>query len=109
KYYSPSLKVSIDKLIIRCFSKSVYTYKMLSKLIKQGYKIYGITDYSYIYNWIWSSRVYKLQALFKHPKLTLTSLFVRSLILSLPRQRLIVYFNNYFTSIPVGVVPVQVL
>ncbi|PVH75998.1 hypothetical protein DL98DRAFT_426536, partial [Cadophora sp. DSE1049] len=70
------------------------------KLIKQGYKIYGIVDYGYIYNWIWSSRAHGLQAIFKHLKLTPTGSLVRSLILSLPRQRLTVYFNNYFTFIP---------
>jgi hypothetical protein len=73
---------------------------MPNKPIKQGYKIYGITDHGYIYNWIWSSRAHGLQALFKHPKLTPTGSLVRSLVLSLPRQHLTVYLDNYFTSIP---------
>ena len=73
---------------------------MPNKPTKQGYKIYGIADHGYIYNWTWSSRVHGLQALFKHPKLTPTGSLVRSLVLSLPRQRLTVYRDNYFTSIP---------
>src|ERR1700712_4053717 len=73
---------------------------MPNKPIKQGYKIYGIADHGYIYNWTWNSRVHGLQVLFKHPKLTPTGSLVRSLVLSLPRQRLTVYLDNYFTSIP---------
>jgi len=72
RYYSPSSTVSIDKLMVRCFgrfvvsfsslttplnySRSSYIYKMPNKPIKQGYKIYGIADYRYIFNWIWSLR-----------------------------------------------------
>jgi len=78
KYYSPSSDVSIDELMVRCFgrcvsliftplplyfttllinySRSSHIYKMPKKPIKQGYKIYGLADHGYIYNWIWSSR-----------------------------------------------------
>ena len=73
---------------------------MPNKPIKQGYKIYGIADHGYIYNWVWSSREKGLQDLFKHPQLTPTSSLIRSLVLSLPRQRLAVYLDNYFTSVP---------
>lgn len=73
---------------------------MPNKPIKQGYKIFGIADHGYIYNWVWSSRAKGLQALFKHPKLTRTGSLVRSLVLSLPRKRLTVYLDNYFTSVP---------
>ena len=73
---------------------------MPNKPIKQGYKIYGIADHGYIFNWVWSSRGKGLQALFKHPNLTPTGSLVRSLVLSLPRQRLAIYLDNYFTSIP---------
>jgi hypothetical protein len=73
---------------------------MPSKPIKQGYKIYGIADHGYIYNWIWSSREKGLQDLFKFPSLTLTGCLVRALVLSLPRQYLTIYLDNYFTSIP---------
>ena len=73
---------------------------MPNKPIKQGYKIFGIADHGYIYNWIWSSREKGLQDIFKHPDLTNTSCLVRELALSLPRRYLMIYLDNYFTSIP---------
>ena len=73
---------------------------MPNKPIKQGYKIFGIADHGYIYNWIWSSREKGLQDIFKHPDLTNTGCLVRELALSLPRRYLTIYLDNYFTSIP---------
>jgi hypothetical protein len=35
-----------------------------------------------------------------HPNLTNTGCLVRNLALSLPRRRLTIYMDNYFTSIP---------
>jgi hypothetical protein len=81
RYYSPSSEVSIDELMVRCFGRyvlpsfsslfsppfpspfysnlytnlflrSLHTYKMPSKPIKQGYKIYGIADHGYLYNFL---------------------------------------------------------
>ncbi len=72
---------------------------MPKELIKQGYKIYGIADYRYIYNWIWSSREKGLQDMFNYLALTPTSSLIYHLILSLPCQNLTIYLNNYFTSI----------
>jgi hypothetical protein len=72
---------------------------MLNKPIKQGYKIYGIANHGYIYNWIWSFREKGLQEMVLHPNLTNTGCLVRNLALSLPRCRLIIYMDNYFTSI----------
>jgi hypothetical protein len=119
RYYSPSSEVSIDELMVRCFgrlypssltffsclylansTRSLHTYKMPKKPIKQGYKIYGIADHGYIFNWIWSSRYKGLQDLVLYPNLTNTGCLVRSLALSLPRRYLIIYLDNYFTSIP---------
>ena len=73
---------------------------MLSKPIKQGYKIYGIADHGYLYNWIWSSREKGLQELVRFLTLTPTGCLVRSLVLSLLRKYLTIYLDNYFTSIP---------
>jgi hypothetical protein len=73
---------------------------MLKKLIKQGYKIYGIADYRYIYNWLWSSREKRLQDIVLYSTLTNTGSLVRNLALSFPRRYLIIYLNNYFISIP---------
>jgi hypothetical protein len=116
RYYSPSSEMSIDEFIVRCFgrllfplllfyysanySRSLHIYKMPKKPIKQGYKIYGIADHGYIFNWIWSSREKGLQDIIFHLKLTNIGCLVRSLVLSLPRRHLTIYLDNYFTSIP---------
>ena len=73
---------------------------MPKKPIKQGYKIYGIADHGYIFNWIWSSREKGLQDVVLYPTLTNTGCLVRNLTLSLPRRYITIYMDNYFTSIP---------
>jgi hypothetical protein len=74
---------------------------MPKKPIKQGYKIYGIADHDgYLYNWIWSSREKGLQDILYRPGLTNTACLVRTLALSLPRRRIAIYLDNYFTSVP---------
>ena len=73
---------------------------MPNKPITQGYKIYGIADHGYLYNFIWSSREKGLQEMILQPNLTKTGCLVRTLALSLPRRNLTIYMDNYFTSIP---------
>jgi len=73
---------------------------MPNKPIKQGYKIYGITDHGYLYNFIWSSKEKGLQDILLRPGLTKTGYLVRSLALSLPRRHIAIYIDNYFTSVP---------
>jgi hypothetical protein len=73
---------------------------MPNKPIKQGYKIYGIANHRYLYNFLWSSREKGLQDILHRPGLTKTACLVRELALSLPRRRLAIYIDNYFTSIP---------
>jgi hypothetical protein len=73
---------------------------MPNKPIKQGYKIYGIADHGYLYNFLWSSREKGLQDIFYRPGLTKTACLVQTLALSLPRRRLAIYIDNYFTSMP---------
>ena len=73
---------------------------MPNKPIKQGYKIYGIADHGYLYNFLWSSREKGLQDILLRLGLTKTACLVRSLALSLPRRRLAIYMDNYFTSVP---------
>ena len=73
---------------------------MPNKPIKQGYKIYGIADHGYLYNFLWSSREKGLQDILHRPGLTKTACLVRTLALSLPRRRLAIYMDNYFTSVP---------
>src|SRR5271155_4280459 len=73
---------------------------MPNKPITQGYKIYGIADYGYLYNFLWSSREKGLQDFLLRPGLTKTGCLVRNLALSLPRRHLAIYMDNYFTSVP---------
>jgi hypothetical protein len=80
--------------------RSLHIYKMPAKPIKQGYKIYGIADHGYLYNFLWSSREKGLQDIFYRPGLTKTAYLVRTLALSLPQRRLTIYIDNYFTSVP---------
>jgi hypothetical protein len=80
--------------------RSSHIYKMPSKPIKQGYKIYKIADHGYIFNWIWSFKEKGLQEIVLYPNLTYTGYLVRNLALSLPRRHLTIYIDNYFTSIP---------
>jgi len=121
RFYSPSSEVSIDELMVRCFGRyitplftplfstnlytnpflrSLHTYKMPNKPITQGYKIYGIADHGYLYNFLWSSREKGLQDILLRPGLTKTGCLVRNLALSLLRRRLAIYMDNYFTSVP---------
>jgi hypothetical protein len=80
--------------------RSLHTYKMPKKPIKQRYKIYRITDHGYLYNFLWSSREKRLQDILLRPGLTKTGCLVQNLALSLPRRRLAIYLDNYFTSVP---------
>jgi hypothetical protein len=73
---------------------------MLNKLIKQGYKLYGIADYGYIYSWIWSLKKYRLEGILPQEGLTNTGALVYALISTLPCSGITIYINNYFTSIP---------
>ena len=73
---------------------------MPNKPITQGYKIYGIADHGYLYNFLWSSREKGLQDMILQPNLTKTGCLVKNLALSLPRRHLSIYMDNYFTSIP---------
>ena len=73
---------------------------MPNKPIQQGYKIYGITDYTYIYNWIWSSREKGLQEIVLYLTLTKTGCLIRTLALSLLCRYLTIYIDNYFILIP---------
>jgi hypothetical protein len=50
QFYTPSSEVSINELIVQCFSRSIHTYKMPSKPISQGFKLYTIADHGYIYS-----------------------------------------------------------
>ena len=96
--------VSIDELIVRCFGRSNHIYKIPSKLIKQRYKLFGIADHGYIYSWVWSSKIFSIEEIESYDSLTNTKALVRALVITLPRTRITIYLNNYFTSIYYGAV-----
>ena len=47
-YFFPSSTLSFDEIMVRFYGRSLDTYKMPNKLIKQGYKIYALADAGYI-------------------------------------------------------------
>jgi hypothetical protein len=73
---------------------------MPNKPIKQGYKVYGVADYGYIYSWIWSSKVFGIEDILLYDDLTNTGALVRSLVATLSRTLITIYMDNYFTSVP---------
>jgi hypothetical protein len=70
------------------------------KLIKQGYKLFSIADHGYIYSWVWSSKIFSIKEVELYDSLTNTGALVRALVATLPRTRITIYLDNYFTSIP---------
>jgi Transposase IS4 len=79
KYYIPSSNLAIDKLMIRYFGRSIYTYKMPNKPIHQGYKLFAIAEHGYIWHFIWSSRRYSFKSeIILRPELTANILGIRA-------------------------------
>jgi hypothetical protein len=93
-------RLPFHPILLTNLLRSLHTYKMPNKPISQGYKIYGTADHGYLYNFQWSSKEKGLYDIVKRPGLTKTACLVRKLALSLPRQRLTIYMDNYFTSVP---------
>ena len=50
QYYLPSSNVMVDEMMIRFGGRSLHTYRMPSKPIKEGYKVFALCDLSYTYN-----------------------------------------------------------
>jgi hypothetical protein len=85
--------------MVRCFGRSNYTYKMPLKPIKQGYKLFGITDHGYIYSWVWSSKIFSIEEVESYDSLMNTEALVQALVATLPWTQITIYLDNYFTSI----------
>jgi hypothetical protein len=73
---------------------------MLNKPITQGYKIFGIANHGYLYNFLWSSREKGLQDIPLRLELTKMGCLVRNLAFSFLREYLMIYMDNYITSMP---------
>jgi hypothetical protein len=68
--------VAINEIIVRFNSCLSDIYKMLNKLIKQGYKIFALANNGYVWHFQLSSREHGIRELKKVNKLTLTSSIV---------------------------------
>jgi len=100
QYYIPGTHTAIDELMIRCFGRSLHTYKMPNKPINQGYKLFALAEHGYIWWFIWSSRKHSFSTdIVIRPDLTPTGSMVYHLVKRLPVHSR-VYLDNYFTSIP---------
>jgi aspartyl aminopeptidase len=58
---------------------------MPNKPIKQGYKIFALAEYGYIWTFSWSSRQLGIEEMFKQPGLTPTASMVVEIINRLPK------------------------
>ncbi len=47
-YYISRNDVAIDEIMVRFFGRSLHTYKIPGKPIKQGYKIFALADRGYV-------------------------------------------------------------
>jgi hypothetical protein len=85
KFYTPGSHLSVDEVMVRCFGRTLHTYKMPNKPIKQGYKIFALAEHGYIWSFSWSSRQFGIEEMFKWPGLTPTGSMVVELIERLPK------------------------
>ena len=102
QYYLPSSNVTIDEMMIRFGGRSHHTYRMPSKPIKEGYKIFALCDLGYTYNWMFASRSESFAELIHQEGLTPTGSAVFQLAAALPLTSGLhfnIYMDNYFPSI----------
>jgi hypothetical protein len=88
KFYTPGSHLSVDEIMVQCFGRTLHTYKMPNKPIKQGYKIFALAEHGYIWTFSWSSRQLGIEEMFKWPGLTPTGSMVVELIERLPLPNL---------------------
>ena len=90
-------------MMIRFGGQSRHTYRMPSKPITKGYKVFALCDIGYTYSWIFASRSNSFTGLIPQPDLTPTGSTVFQLASSLPyssscRLHFNIYMDNYFPS-----------
>lgn len=103
RYYLPASNVTVDEMMIRFGGRSHHTYRMPSKPITEGYKVFALCDIGYTYSWIFASRSNSFTGLISHPDLTPTGATVFQLATSLPYStssglHFNIYMDNYFPS-----------
>ena len=87
--------------MIRFGGRSYHTYRMPSKPITEGYKVFALCDVGYTYNWIFASRSNSFNGLVLQEGLTPTGSTVFQLASSLPYLSGLhfnIYMDNYFPS-----------
>lgn len=57
RLWSPGSHLAIDEAMIAFRGRSHHKIKLPNKPIKEGFKIWGIGDSGYIYDWLWHSRL----------------------------------------------------
>ena len=57
QFYFPASNVTVDEMMIRFGGRSHHTYRMPSKPITEGYKVFALCDIGYTFDWIFASRV----------------------------------------------------
>ena len=68
----PETEVAIDEIMVRFHGRSSDTCKMPNKPIKQGYKIFALTDDGYVWHFQLSSKQHGIGELHKINELTST-------------------------------------
>ena len=102
QFYFPASNVTVDEMMIRFGGRSHHTYRMPSKPITEGYKVFALCDIGYTFNWIYASRLDSFSGLELQKDLTPTGSTVFQLARTLPYTsgHFNVYMDNYFTSQP---------
>ncbi|PWW77257.1 hypothetical protein C7212DRAFT_41146, partial [Tuber magnatum] len=84
QFYTPSIKIVIDEIMVRFCGRSVYTVKIKNKPIKQGYKVFVLCSHRYIYVFLWYSPLHSTANLVKLDYLIPTTSAVYQLTQLLP-------------------------
>ena len=100
RFYFPASNVTVDEMMIRFRGRSHHTYRMPSKPITEGYKVFALCDLGYTFNWVFASRLDSFSGVELQSDLTATGSTVFQLARSLPytHGHFNVYMDNYFTS-----------
>jgi len=100
QFYFPASNVIVDEMMIRFGGRSHHTYRMPSRPITEGYKVFALCDIGYTFDWIFASRVDSSSGLDLQKDLTPTGSTVFQLARSLPYTtgHFNIYMDNYFTS-----------
>ena len=102
QYYLPASNVTVDEMMIRFGGRSNHTYRMPSKPITEGYKVFALCDVGYTYSWMFASRSNTCAGLILQEDLTPTGSTVYQLASSLPYRSGLhfnIYMDNYFPSL----------